>query len=84
MSHAHAQESQLSDGREEFGIRKNFSSLPPLGSTHAVQGRLLDASINGCQDLDVIGTGAIWKGLISQTLKVVAQAIDDWISIQRA
>ena len=63
---------------------KEKFSLPPLGYTHAVQGRLLDASINGCQDLDVIGTGAIWKGLISQTLKVVAQAIDDWISIQRA
>ena len=40
-----------------------------------MQGRLLDASINGCQYLDVIGTGAIWKGLISQTFKVVAQAI---------
>ena len=58
MSHAHAQESQLSDGRvcscktsEEFGIRKIFPSLPPLGSTHAVQGRLLDASINSCQTL---------------------------------
>ena len=54
---------------QEFGRRKFFPSLPPPGSTQAVHGRLLDASINGCQDLDVIGTGAIWKGLISETLK---------------
>ena len=55
--------------KKEFGRRKNFPSLPPLGSTHAVQGRLLDidASIDGRQDLDVIGTGAIWKWLSSQT-----------------
>ena len=38
--------------------KKISPSHPPLGSTCAVHGGLLDASMNGFQALNVIGTGA--------------------------
>ena len=46
---------------EEFS-----SSHPPLARVCTVYGGLLPASINGIQDFDVIGRGALQNQLISQ------------------
>ena len=47
---------------------KEIFSLPPtcIARIYAVNGGLLPASINGIQEHDLIGTGALRNGLISQ------------------